>query len=77
MNKFKTKIIIELIEKLNVEIELVDSIRQDLKTQLQKMPPRTQILGNKGDDLERSIMCLETASAELNDAVTDLAEAIK
>ena len=77
MNKFKMKIITDLIEKLGAQIELVDSIREDLNKQLKNMPPRTQILGNKGDNLERSIMCLDTASVELNDAVTDLCEAIK
>jgi len=77
MNTFKKGIINKMILELQNNIELVDSIREELKNNLLKMPPRTQILGNKGYDLEREIMCLETASSELNDALNDLAEAIK
>ena len=77
MNVSDKRSIIKIIEDLQIKIDFIFKIREERKDKLKNMPPRTKILGYKGENLEREIMCLETAGSELFDAMTDLCKAIE
>jgi len=77
MKPSEKKAIIKNVEDIQIIIDSIYKIRDNSEIKLKNMEPRTYILGNKGEILEKEIMCLETAGSELYDAMTDLCKAIE